>query len=144
MSETTTRRWTTIVTVISMLIVAEAITFLLATLVHVGIPIPLGFSEPRIIPAAIVEGLCWLFLSVSAYAVFARKTWAWGVAVAAHVFAVVGVLLGIFATSRGNATEANFIYHRVMLVVLIVVLAGLLIPGVRAALGRSNQALQEG
>ena len=141
MIKTTTRRWTPIVTVISVLIVAEAVTFLLAALLHIGIPIPLGFSEHQIIPAAIVEGLCWLFLSVSAYAIFAHKTWAWRGAVAAHIFAVAGVLLGIYATSRGPNDEPNFIYHRVILVVLVIVLALLVTPGARAALGRSNQAL---
>src|SRR5437588_4315555 len=105
MIETNTRRCTTVVTVISVLIVAEAVTFLLAALLHVGIPIPLGFSEHQIIAAAIVEGLCWLLLSFSLYAVFARKTWAWRAAVAAHVFAVAGVLLGIYATSRGPNDE---------------------------------------
>ena len=48
---------------ISALIVAETITFLLATLLHVGIPVPLGFTQPRIIPAAIVKGLCGIFLA---------------------------------------------------------------------------------
>src|SRR5260221_9627883 len=80
----------------SVLIVAETITFLLATLVHLGIPVPLGFTQPQIIPAAIVEGLCGIFLAVSAYAVFAHKTWAWRVALAAHVFAVAGGPLGVF------------------------------------------------
>jgi len=78
--KTTTRSFTTVVTVISVLMVAEAVTFLLAALLHVGIP--LGFSEPRIIPAAIVEGLCGLLLAVSTYAVVARTTWAWGAALA--------------------------------------------------------------
>ncbi len=100
MSETTTRRWTTVVMVINVLIVGEATTFLLATLLHLGIPVPLGFTQPQIIPAAIVEGLCGIFLAVSAYAIFTYKTWAWRVALAAHVFAVVGVLLGILATIR--------------------------------------------
>ncbi len=110
MSETTTRRWTTVVTVINVLIVGEATTFLLATLLHLGIPVPLGFTQPQIIPAAIVEGLCGIFLAVSAYAIFTYKTWAWRVALAAHVFAVVGVLLGILATIRSSAGgEPNFI-----------------------------------
>src|SRR3989442_14829909 len=82
---------------ISVLIVGEAITFLLATLLHLGVPLPLGISEPRIIPAAIVEGLCGLFLAVSAYAVLTHKTWAWWVAIAAHTFAVAGVLLWVNA-----------------------------------------------
>jgi hypothetical protein len=106
----TTRHWNTVITVMSVLIVAEIITFLLATLVHLGIPVPLGFTQPQIIPAAIVEGLCGIFLAVSAYAVFAHKTWAWRVALAAHVFAVAGVLLGILATIRSSAGgEPNFI-----------------------------------
>jgi hypothetical protein len=64
---------------------------------------------------------------------FARKTWAWRGAVSAHVFAVVGVLLGIFATIHNpGSDEANTIYHWVILVVLLVVLAGLSTPGVRA------------
>ena len=141
MIETTTRRWTTVVRVISVLIVVEAISFLLAALLHLGIQFPLGFSEPPNRYAAIVEGLCWLFLSLSLYAMFARKTWTWRAAVAAHIFAVVGVLLGIYATSRGPGDEANFIYHRVILVVLVIVLALLATPGARAALGRSNQSL---
>ena len=146
MIETTTRRWTTVVTVISVLIVVEAITFLLATLLHLGIQFPLGFSEPRIIPAAIVEGLCGILLAVSAFAVFARKTWAWWGAIAAHAFAVAGVLLGIaaLALGLGPSTEANTIYHRVILVVLVVVLALLATPGARATLGRSPRVLQEG
>ena len=144
MSEIKSNRGTTVVTVISVLMVLEAITFLLAAMLHLGVQFPLGFSEPQIIPATIVEGLCGIFLAVGAYAVFARKSWAWQGAVAAHVFAVAGVLLGItaLALGRGPSTEANTIYHRVMLVVLVVVLAGLSTPGARAALGRSNQALQ--
>ena len=125
MIETNSRRWATLVTVISVLIVGEAITFLLAALLHLGIQFPLGFAEPQIIPATIVEGLCGIFLAVSAYAVFARKTWAWPAAIAAHIFAVAGVLLGItsLALGFGPSTEANTIYHRVILAVLVVVLA---------------------
>ncbi|HKF35630.1 MAG TPA: hypothetical protein VKB35_01920 [Ktedonobacteraceae bacterium] len=140
MMKTTTRSFTTVVTVITVLMVAEAVTFLLAALLHVGIP--LGFSEPRIIPAAIVEGLCGLFLAVSTYAVVARTTWAWGAALAAHLVAVAGVLLGIIALALGGgpSTMANTIYHRVILGVLIVVLVGLSTPAARAALGRRTGA----
>ena len=141
MSETTTHRWTTVVTVINVLMVGEAITFLLAALLHLGIQFPLGFSEPRIISAAIAEGLCAIFLAVSAYAVFAYKTWAWWVATAAHIFAVAGVLLGItaLALGLGPSTVANTIYHRTILAVLVVVLALLATPGARTALGRSQK-----
>ncbi len=140
MMKTTTRSWSPVVTVISVLMVAEAVTFLLAALLHLGIP--LGFSEPRILPAAIVEGLCGLFLAVSTYAVVARAHLAWGVALAAHLVAVAGVVLGItaLALGAGPSTEANTIYHRVILGILIVVLLLLATPAARAALRRRTQA----
>jgi len=130
MSETTTHRWSIVVIVISVLMVLETITFLLAALVHLGIQFPLGFSEPRIIPAAIVEGLCGVFLAVGTYGVFACETWAWEVALAAHIFAVAGVLLGItsLALGFGPSIETNTMYHRVIL----------------AVLGRSHRVLQKG
>lgn len=143
--ETTTRRWNAVTIVISVLIVAETITFLLATLLHLGVPAPLGFTQPLIIPAAIVEGLCALFLAMSAYAIFTGKTWAWRVTLAAHIFAVAGVLLGILATTRSPAGgEPNFIYHRVILVVLIIVLILLATPSARVALGRRKQIVRQG
>jgi hypothetical protein len=140
MMKTTTRSWSPVVTVISVLMGAEAVTFLLAALLHLGIP--LGLSEPRIIPAAIVEGLCGLLLAVSTYAVVARARLAWGAALAAHLFAVAGVVLGIasLALGAGPSTVPNTIYHRVILGVLIVVLLGLSTPAARAALRRRTQA----
>ena len=146
MSETKSNRWNTVVTVIGVLMVLEAVTFLLAAMLHLGIQFPLGFSEPQIIPATVVEGLCGIFLAVGAYAVFVRKSWAWQGAVAAHVFAVAGVLLGItaLALGAGPSTQVNTIYHRTILVVLVLVLALLLTPGARAELGASHRSLPSG
>ena len=136
MMETADRRWNVLVTTISILVVVEAATFLLASLLHLGIPLPLGLTQPQIIPATIVEGLCGLFLAISAYALFARKRWAWRAALAAHLFAVAGVLLGLLVTLRNPGSDvANAIYHRVILVVLVVVLILLITPRIRAALG---------
>jgi uncharacterized membrane protein YfcA len=109
-----------------------------------GIRIPLGsavLAEPQIIDATIVEGLCGLFLVISAYAVFTRKRWAWPAAIATHAFAVAGVLLGIgaLAAGLGPTTELNYVYHRVILVVLVAGLALLLTPIGRAALGRGDR-----
>ncbi|HVB60875.1 MAG TPA: hypothetical protein VNE61_06735, partial [Ktedonobacteraceae bacterium] len=145
MIETTTRRWPPVVTVISVLIVVEAVSFLVASLLHAGVQFPLGIAEPRNEAAAIVEGLCGIFLAASAIVVFARAAWAWGVAVAAHVFSIAGVLLGIAAVSRGGAPgdEANAIYHPIILVVLIVTLILLVTRGARTALGRRGRALQK-
>ena len=146
MIESTTHRWPFVVTVISVLMSVETITFLLAALLHLGIQFPAGFSEPRIIPAAIVEGLCGVFLAVATYGVLVRKTWAWGVALAAHIFAGAGVLLGIIslALGLGPSTPANTIYHRVILAVLLIVLVLLATPSARAVLGRSNRVLHKG
>src|SRR5206468_3767295 len=59
------------------LVVLEVIVFLVAALMHAGVALPVGFVEPVIVPAAIVEGLIALFMAVSAYTLLARKTWAW-------------------------------------------------------------------
>ena len=145
MTETTTHRYAGATTAIGVLIALYAVTFLLGALLHLGVRIPLGFTvlaEPQIIDATIVEGLCGLFLAVSAYAVFTRRAWAWPAATAAHAFAVAGVLLGIgaLAAGLGPSTELNYVYHRVILVVLVAGLALLLTPIGRAALGRGNRA----
>ena len=70
-------------------------------------PIPLGFTEPPLLPAMVVEGLIALGFIVSAVALFTRKPWAWSATIAAHVFCVMGVLLGLWATRRGGGTEAS-------------------------------------
>ena len=106
---------------------------------HLGVKVPLGFTvleEPVIVPAAIVESLCGLAMSVAAYSVFARRGWAWTAALAAHAFALGGVLLGMaaLAVGAGPSTELNTIYHRVMLVALVAVLALLLSPAGRREL----------
>ena len=80
MIETTIRSRAAVATVVGALVVFEAITFLLAALLHLGARIPLGFTvlaEPAIVPATIVEGLAGLVLAVAAYAVFTRRAWAW-------------------------------------------------------------------
>jgi hypothetical protein len=68
-----------------------------------------------------------------------------GAALAAHIFAVAGVLLGITALALGSApsTEANTIYHRVILGVLVVVLVLLVTRSARIALGRRKQPRPE-
>jgi hypothetical protein len=138
-----------VATVVKVLVVFGAVTFLLAALVHLGARIPLGFaviSEPVIIPAAIVEGLAGLGLAVSAYALLTLRSWAWSAAIAANAFALGGVLLGMLALAagRGPRTELNDVYHRVMVVVLLAGLVLLSTPSARAALGRgAKQALSK-
>jgi hypothetical protein len=128
-------------TTVGVLAALYSATFFIGSLLHLGVRNPLGFAvlaEPRIIPATIVEGLCGLFLAVGAYAVLARRTWAWPTVTAAHAFALGGVLLGIaaLAVGAGPSTELNTLYHRVMLVALTAGLVFLLTPIGRSALGR--------
>jgi hypothetical protein len=62
------------------------------------------------------------------------------IAFAAHAFALGGVLLGItaLAVGAGPSTDLNTIYHRVMVVALVAVLALLLSPTGRTALRRTT------
>ncbi len=121
----------------------DAVALLFAGIVHlVGARIPLGvavFDEPPILPAGIVEGLAGLIFVLATYAVFARSTWAWSAALGAHLFAIAGFLLGIWATRTGT-TPFNHTYHFVMLAVFVVGLVLLLTPGARAALDGHRSA----
>ena len=143
LTEATPHRRTTLATMIGVLAALYAVTFLLGALLHLGVRIPLGLAvlaEPRILPATVVEGLCGLFLAVGAYAALSCKSWAWPTIIAAHVFALGGVLLGMaaLAVEAGPSTDLNTIYHRVMLAALVAGLALLLTPAGRSALGRGD------
>jgi hypothetical protein len=132
-----------IATTIGILSALYAATFLLGALLHLGIRIPLGFAmveEPVIIPATIVEGLCGTALAIAAITVLVRRNGAWTVATAAHAFALGGVLLGItaLAVGAGPSTDLNTVYHRVMVVALVAVLALLFSPVGRNALRRAT------
>jgi len=128
---------------IGILSAVYAATFFFGALLHLGVTIPLGFAvveEPIILPATIVEGLCGVALTVAAFAVLTRRELAWPITLAAHAFALGGVLLGItaLALGAGPSTELNSVYHRVMVVALVAVLALLLSPAGRSALRRAT------
>jgi hypothetical protein len=134
------------VVILDWLIPLDAVALLFAAIVHlVGARIPLGvavFVEPPILPAGIVEGLAGLLFVLAAYAVFARQRWAWPAALAAHLFAIAGFLLGIWATRLGT-TVFNRGYHYVMLVVFVVGLALLLTPGARTQLSGTQAGARD-
>ncbi|HEU0026835.1 MAG TPA: hypothetical protein VFQ25_06930 [Ktedonobacterales bacterium] len=132
--------------VIRVLAVFDAAALLFAGIVHlVGVQIPLGaavFEEPPIIPAGVVEGLAGVVFVVALYAMLTGKTWAWGITLAAHLFAIAGFLLGLYATRLGT-TPFNYDYHRVMLAVFVVGLILLLLPAGRAALAYGGPRRRE-
>jgi hypothetical protein len=112
------------VSIIRILTVLEAASFFLFGVQHVGVSVPLGFvtlSEPFILPATIVESIAGCALGLAAVALFRGASWAWTVAVFAHVVALAGVLLGMAALNagRGPRTVTNDVYHRIMLVALL-------------------------
>jgi hypothetical protein len=130
-------------TTIGILSAVYAATFFLGALLHLGVRVPLGFAvvaEPVILPATIVEGLCGTALAIAAITVLAHTNGAWTVATAAHAFALGGVLLGItaLAVGAGPSTDLNTVYHRVMVVALVAVLALLFSPAGRSALRRAT------
>ena len=140
--QTTIQQKNGIATAIGVLSAVYSATFFLGAFLHLGVKVPLGFAaieEPVILPATIVEGTCGTVLAVAAFAVLARKNGAWTVATAAHAFALGGVLLGIgaLAVGAGPSTELNTVYHRVMVVALVTVLALLLSSAGRATLRRT-------
>jgi hypothetical protein len=105
---------------------AEAATFLLAALLHLGVRLgPL--AEPPSMPAASVESLAGLGLAIAVAALLMRlrSAWPWRTAVAAQAFALLGVLLGITASALGPGPHSglNDVYHRVMLLALLASLA---------------------
>jgi hypothetical protein len=108
-------------TIIGIFVVFAALTFIIAALTHLQLTLSLGFAEPKIIPAAIVEGLCALFFINSAYSIFSKKTSAWKATFFAHAFAIAGIILGMIslAVGAGPRTKTNDLYHSIMLLLII-------------------------
>ncbi len=124
MTDITLRQHGTANVTIRVLVVLEAVVFLLAAVQHLGVSIPVGFavlSEPPIFPAAIVEGSSGLLFVLTAFALFAERNWARTSALVSHVFALAGVMLGIFSLSvgAGPRTSTNDLYHMLMLVMIM-------------------------
>jgi hypothetical protein len=130
-----------VATALRVLIVFDAIALLFAGIVHlVGANIPLGsavFDERALLPAGIVETLAGLLFAWAAYAVFATRHSAWTATLVAHLFAIAGFLVGIYAT-RAGTTPFNHDYHYAMTAIFIVGLILVLLPAGRAALGRGS------
>lgn len=122
--------------VLRALVPFDAVALLFAGIVHlVGARIPLGagvFVEPPILPAGVVETLAGLLFVWATYVLWRGRASAWLAALVAHIFAIAGFLLGIYATRLGT-TPFNTLYHRVMLVVFVVGLILLLLPAGRAS-----------
>ncbi|HET9017199.1 MAG TPA: hypothetical protein VFN57_16465 [Thermomicrobiaceae bacterium] len=113
------RRTDTRLALFGALLVGEALACLFFATAHLGHPLSLGFatvSEPRLLPATVVEALCGVVLGLSGGALLAGRARVLGYALAAQIFSLCGFLLGLFATLHGNGSDPiNDDFHRVML-----------------------------
>lgn len=108
------------------IMLGEAAAFATGSLSH--IPVKLGpISEPRIIPATIVEGLCAAALAAAGVSVLRRTQKQWESAFGAQLLSACGVLLGMaaLAAGRGPRTQLNDAFHSVILVALVAGLSAL-------------------
>jgi hypothetical protein len=89
---------------VGLLSAAYAATFVVAVLLHLGVRIPLGFAmldEPRRPVGVFVEGTIALALALGAFAILARRTWAWASAT------------GAFGRGDGEVLRDEFTEHDV-------------------------------
>ena len=104
---------------LALIMIANAALFLFGAVQHAGLTVG-RFSEPRIIPAAIVETICCLALFGGASVLLAGTSKGWSAALAGNLVALTGVILGIVALNLGAGprTASNDLYHRVMLILI--------------------------
>ncbi len=134
---------------LEVLLVVDTVAFLGASIIHFGFAIPLGFttlSDAVLLPAAIAEGAIGIVLALATAAVFSRLDWAWIGTMAAEVFGILGVLIGLSVTlgDPADSSSANFLFHLSILPVLVIGLILLVTPGGTTALGRPRKAKTEG
>ena len=111
--------------------------FVFGAVQHVGVEIG-HFSEPVIVPAAIVESICALSLLWGSWAVFRDSPAFWRIAFTGNLIALAGVLLGIvaLAAGRGPRTVSNDNLHRAMLTLIGLSFVALLVVRAFASFGK--------
>lgn len=104
--------------------ILNAVIFFFAAIEHAGVAIG-PFSEPTIIPAAIVETICGVSLAWGAAAVIVGSGSRGRIALIANLVAFAGVLLGIasLAAGAGPRTASNDVHHAIMLSLIIISVA---------------------
>ncbi|HEY3681786.1 MAG TPA: hypothetical protein VGL93_02040 [Streptosporangiaceae bacterium] len=123
-------RWT------GVLMVVAAVSFGAASTVHWGVPV-LGLRDP--FPGARVpEAVIGVVLLGGAAAALARVAHAWGIAVAATGFAILGTLVGLRFTI-GGGVPGDIVYHAAILAALVVIMVALVTGGGRRTPRRPAQ-----
>jgi hypothetical protein len=104
---------------VGLLMALNMALFVFGAVQHVGVEIG-RFSEPVIVPAAIVESICALSLLWGLWAVFRGSPAFWRIGFISNLVALAGVLLGIvaLAAGRGPRTVSNDNLHQAMLTLI--------------------------
>ncbi len=106
-------------TILGLLMISNAVLFVFGAVQHAGFRLGM-FHEPTIIPAAIVETTCGLFLACGGIAILSHFSSGWSIGLIGNLVALGGVLLGMLALAAGwgPRTASNDAYHRVMLTLI--------------------------
>jgi hypothetical protein len=112
-----------------------AITFWVASAIHFGARIPVGFTtlDDPFPGAAIPEAIVGVVLAAGAFTIFIHWHANWGAAVGTTAFAILVTLYGLSITA-GSGRTPDVGYHVAILVLLFCAL-GLLLLGRRGRVG---------
>jgi len=130
-------RWSPISIAIASLMAGSTLTFIVASLLHFGVALPLMSVDP-FSGAALPEAIIAAVLAAGSVSVIARLGPTWRIAVGTTLFALLGVLVGLRFVLFGSVSRpGDVIYHLAILVVLLVTIGLLIAPAARQALRRS-------
>jgi hypothetical protein len=102
------------------LMLAEAITFAIASVLHVGV-------LETFTGAAIPEAIIAVVLAAGAISVIRQMTGSWWAALATTLFALLGVIIGLSVIIGGRVSRpADLAYHAGIFVVLLITIGLLL------------------
>jgi len=129
-----TRQPGSISRVIAGLMLVEAVTLAIASIVHFGVVIPLGVVtlDDPFAGARIPEAIIAVVVGVAAISLLTRWAGAWWLALGATIFAIAGVLVGVSIVLFGAGSRpGDLVYHFSLLVALLVTVGLLLTPVAR-------------
>ena len=133
-------RWSRISTLIAGLMSISTLTFVVASLVHFGVGLPLIPADP-FSGAALPEAIIAVVLGAGAITVLARRGATWQIALGTTLFALLGVLVGLRFVLFGSVSRpGDVVYHLSILAVLLVTIGMLLTSAGREALRPPLQA----
>jgi hypothetical protein len=114
-----------------LLMALAAVSFAVASVVHFGVRIPVGFTtiSDYFPGAALPEAVIAVIVAVGATAVLTRRTWSRGIALLTTSFALLGTAFGLTITLN-SPRPGDVAYHLSILATLLIILGLLLAPRV--------------